>query len=227
MRSATTSWPRTRQKASHFPRTSRKRPVYLDHEQVGALAAASGDYEGLVLLLAYTGLRWGGEAVGLRVHDLDMLRKRASVTENAVQSGTDIYVGTPPKSHKRRTVPLPDFLLPYVARQCEGKKRDGLLWSGEDRDHMRRPHPTSGGWFAKAVKTSGIPPRVTPHDLRHTAASLAVSAGGANVKAVQRMLGHASAAMTLDVYADLFDDDLEAVAAALDRARAGARQAIL
>ncbi|MGO9155927.1 hypothetical protein [Mycobacterium sp.] len=34
---------------------------------------------------------------------------------------------------------------------------------------------------------------------------------GANVKAVQKMLGHASAAMTLDIYADLFDDDLEAV----------------
>jgi hypothetical protein len=59
---------------------------------------------------------------------------------------------------------------------------------------------------------------VTPHDLRHTAASLAVSAG-AHVKSLQRMLGHASAAMTLDVYADLFDDDLDAVAAALnDRA---------
>jgi len=41
---------------------------------------------------------------------------------------------------------------------------------------------------------------------------------GANVKAVQKMLGHASAAMTLDVYADLFDDDLDAVAVALDHA---------
>jgi integrase len=58
-------------------------------------------------------------------------------------------------------------------------------------------------------------PTLTPHDLRHTAASLAVSAG-ANVKAVQRMLGHASAAMTLDVYADLFDDDLDAVGEALN-----------
>ena len=58
-------------------------------------------------------------------------------------------------------------------------------------------------------------PYIAPHDFRHTAASLAVSAG-ANVKAVQRMLGHASAAMTLDVYADLFDDDLDAVAVALD-----------
>lgn len=60
-------------------------------------------------------------------------------------------------------------------------------------------------------------PRLTPHDLRHTAASLAVQAG-ANVKAVQRMLGHKSAAMTLDVYADLFDDELDAVAKAMDAA---------
>ncbi|MGZ4511374.1 MAG: tyrosine-type recombinase/integrase, partial [Mycobacterium sp.] len=67
------------------------------------------------------------------------------------------------------------------------------------------------------VVAAGIP-RVTLHDLRHTSASLAVSAG-ANVKAVQRMLGHASAAMTLDIYAELFDDDLEAVAVALDEAR--------
>jgi integrase len=113
-------------------------------------------------------------------------------------------------------VPLPEFLLPYLARQCEGKSRHDLLWSGDDGGHLKRPHPTSG-WSAKAVAESGIP-RATPHDLRHTAASLAVSAG-ANVKAVQKMLGHASAAMTLDIYADLFDDDLEAVATALDQAR--------
>ena len=59
--------------------------------------------------------------------------------------------------------------------------------------------------------------RLVPHDLRHTAASLAISAG-ANVKAVQKMLGHASAAMTLDVHADLFDDDLDAVGDALSAA---------
>jgi integrase len=46
---------------------------------------------------------------------------------------------------------------------------------------------------------------------------LAIGAS-ANVKAVQRMLGHKSAAMTLDVYADLFDDDLDAVADRLDAA---------
>lgn len=55
---------------------------------------------------------------------------------------------------------------------------------------------------------------ITPHDLRHTCASLAVSAG-VNVLALQRMLGHTSAKVTLDTYADLFDDDLDAVATTL------------
>ena len=60
--------------------------------------------------------------------------------------------------------------------------------------------------------------KITPHDLRHTCASLAVSAG-VNVLALQRMPEHMSAKVTLDTYADLFDDDLDAVATALDTAR--------
>jgi integrase len=81
--------------------------------------------------------------------------------------------------------------------------------------------------FAPAVaacqKADESFPSITPHDLRHTAASLAISAG-ANVKAVQRMLGHAKASMTLDTYADLFDTDLDAVAVELDAAiKAAAR----
>jgi integrase len=55
---------------------------------------------------------------------------------------------------------------------------------------------------------------ITPHDLRHSCASLAVSAG-VNVLALQRTLGHTSAKVTLDTYADLFDDDLDTVAVTL------------
>ena len=61
---------------------------------------------------------------------------------------------------------------------------------------------------------------VTPHKLRHTAASLAVSAG-ANVLAVGRMLGHAKPSLTLDVHVDLFDSDLDAVADRLNDLRWG------
>ena len=56
-----------------------------------------------------------------------------------------------------------------------------------------------------------------PHELRHTAASLAI-ASGANAKVVQQMLGHKSATMTLDLYGHLFADQLDEVADALDRA---------
>jgi hypothetical protein len=71
-------------------------------------------------------------------------------------------------------------------------------------------------FFDPAAEKAGLP-ELTPHELRHTTASHAVAAG-ANVKAVQQMLGHASAAMTLDVYAGLFADDLDGVADQLDRA---------
>lgn len=198
-----------------LPRKVKKPHVYLSHEQVHALAEAS-KYPALVLVLAYCGIRWG-EATGLRVKHLDMLRRRLTVEENAVQVGSVIEVGTP-KNHKNRTVPFPRFLAERLAKQCEGKGRDDLVFPGEDGHHLRsaRVHEDNMSWFAGAVKRAGVP-RITPHDLRHSAASFAVSAG-ANVKVVQKMLGHSSAAMTLDVYADLFDGDLDAVSDALDHA---------
>ncbi|WP_232711549.1 tyrosine-type recombinase/integrase [Microbacterium lacus] len=172
----------------------------------------------LVRFLAYTGLRWG-EAAGLRVRNCDLVRRRVLVVDNAVMVGTTVVVGTP-KSHKSRSVPIPAFLNSELERLTRGKPDTAYLF-GTGEAPVRLPN-SKDGWFASAVrraqKIDATFPRVTPHDLRHSAASLAVSAG-ANVKAVQRMLGHASAAMTLDVYSDLFDDDLDAVADRLDRAR--------
>ncbi|MDT5346896.1 MAG: hypothetical protein QOH91_183, partial [Mycobacterium sp.] len=55
-----------------------------------------------------------------------------------------------------------------------------------------------------------------PHK-RHTCASLAISEG-ANVKVVQKLLGHKTAVLTLDRYGHLFPDDLDAVASAFDAA---------
>jgi integrase len=208
--------PRNPARGVDLPRKTGKRHVYLSHDQVHELARTSTQPT-MVLLLAYTGLRWG-EATGLRVRHVNTLRRRLHVEENAVLSGGTVHVGTP-KSHERRTVPYPAFLDEQLARLCEGKPASALVF-GDGQSHMKLPD-WRDGWFAGAVgrmmKADPTFDRITPHDLRHTAASLAVSAG-ANVKSVQRMLGHASAAMTLDVYADLFDDDLEAVATSLHEA---------
>lgn len=199
-----------------LPRVRKKGRGYLSHSQVRDLAEGCGEYADVVLFLAYTGLRWG-EMAALKVGRLDMLRRRLEVAE-AVSAPRGQLVWSTPKSHSSRSVPFPEFLAESLAVRCEGRKRDELVFVGPDGGVLR-----SGNFrrrqFAAAVAAcqstdSDFPP-MTPHDLRHTAASLAVSAG-ANVKAVQRMLGHASAAMTLDVYADLFDDDLDAVAIALN-----------
>lgn len=205
-------------KGVNLPKKGKKARAYLTHKQVQALAEASGQHSTLVYFLAYTGLRWG-EAIGLKIKSLDLLKKRVSVSENAVEISGVIQVGTP-KSHEFRTVPLPDFLLPMLGQLCEGKGRESLVF-GDGHNYLSRS-TTSRGWLDKAVKRCQEVdpdfPRVTAHDLRHTSASLAVSAG-ANVKALQKMLGHASASMTLDIYADLFDGDLDNVAEALNKAR--------
>jgi integrase len=206
-------------RGANLPRKTGEDRHYLNHVQVQVLADESRANSTLVLFLAYTGLRWG-EAVGLRVHSVDMVRRRVLVRANAVNVRGTIIPGTP-KSHQARSVPFPAFLAELLASQCEGKTRDQLVF-GDGVEFT--PTPTQGdGWFAGARKRAveidpNFPASLTLHDLRHTAASLAISAG-ANVKAVQRMLGHASAAMTLDTYADLFDDDLDAVASALHLAR--------
>jgi len=200
-----------------LPKKQPKRRVYLTHDQVDLLAQEAL-YPELIYFLAYTGLRWG-ELTGLRIRDVEPDRRRVQVHENAVMVNGTIRTGTP-KTHVTRSVPYPDFLDAAVRSAMRGKTSDSLLFGGGEH-HLRLPN-SKDGWFAGAVRRARkIDPtfqHVSPHDLRHTAASLAISAG-ANVKAVQRMLGHASASMTLDTYADLFDDDLDHVAGALSRAR--------
>lgn len=207
---------------------------YLTHEQVDQLADES-KYPELIYLLAYCGPRWG-EVAALRPVDFDFGKRRVRLHENAVMVGSETIVGTL-KNNESRTVPLPEFVSTMLAEHAAARPHDGLMWPARDGGYMGPP-ASHDSWLSGAVsrciaatdkqrtreadETDGKPttrafPRVTAHDLRHTAASLAISAG-ANVKAVQRMLGHSSAAMTLDTYADLFDDDLDAVADALDRA---------
>jgi integrase len=175
------------------PRKSGKRRVYLSADDVHRLADESGEHRALVLVLTYCGLRWG-EAIGLRVRDVEFLRRRLLVSENAVQVGVRHAVG-PTKGRKARSVPEPAFVLDALSVQCKDKAPGDLVFPGRDGGYLPRSK-SSNGWFTRAVAAAKVQ-RVTPHDLRHTCASLAVAAG-VNVLALQRMLGHTSAKMTLD-----------------------------
>jgi integrase len=195
-----------------LPPRAPQRNVYLSAEQLRQLADESGRYRSLVWLMGVGGLRWG-ECAALRPRDIDWLRRRIELHRNAVTVGRQTYVGTL-KSNKNRTVVLPAFVIDALAETAAGKGRDELLWPSQTGGYLAPP-AASESWLSGAVarcqRADPTFPRVTAHSLRHTAASLMISSG-ANPKVVQRMLGHASAAMTLDVYADLFESDLDAVA---------------
>ena len=184
--------------------------MYLSAKDVEVLADESGEHRALVLLLAYCGLRWG-EAIGLRVRDIEFLRRRISIHTNAVRIGSRHVVG-PTKGREERSVPVPEFVCVELSAQCRGKAAGDLVFATSRGAYLQRPK-SSNGWLTRAVAAAQVQP-ITPHDLRHTCASLAVSAG-VNVLALARMLGHKDPSVTLRVYADLFDTDLDAVAASL------------
>lgn len=199
-----------------LPKVSKVQKRYLTHEQVHALAEAvdrRGEGCGtIVLVLAYCGLRWG-ELAGLTVGDVDLGRGRLEIRHTMIEINGYMEASTP-KDYEERSIPVPAFLLEHLEGAKAGKQPDATLFVGRKSGGVLRNRVFRRGYFDAAAEEIGVP-GLTPHELRHTCASLAVSAG-ANVKALQRMLGHSSAKETLDTYADLFDSDLDSVAVALN-----------
>ncbi|MEU7145563.1 tyrosine-type recombinase/integrase [Nocardia sp. NPDC046473] len=100
------------------------------------------------------------------------------------------------KNHPTPTVPVPRILVKELAKLLEGRVLDELVFPSHKGGYLTS---TEFRWvFDQAAATVGLK-GVVPHALRYTAASLAISAG-ANIKVVQRMLGHKTATLTLDLY---------------------------
>lgn len=170
-------------------------------------AACKGPYRDVVPVLALAGLRWA-ELAGLQVGDRVSvpgpgLRLRRAVL--ASRGGGALYVDTL-KNNRARTVPLVDELVPIVDRWSAGKAAAAWLFDAPAGGPLRESNwKRSVGWRAAKVAAGVLDVRV--HDLRHTAASLWLGAG-ADPKVVQRVLGHASAAMTMDLYGHMVDANL-------------------
>ncbi|PDQ34203.1 MAG: hypothetical protein B5766_12160 [Candidatus Lumbricidophila eiseniae] len=218
-------------------RLPRARPAqrhpYLTFDELAELNDAMGlRYRSLVTFLALTGLRFG-EAAALRVSSIDLDGRLVHIDSAFKEVAGRLSEGDT-KSHTIHTIAYPPILDAMMRELTSGRR-------GED--HIFRS-PTSRGlrintwrrrfWYpaierittrraAESARTGQVPisfPDVTPHDLQHTAASLAIRAG-AEVVAVARMLGHADSRMTLNTYAGLFTGDLTAVAETLQRDMSG------
>lgn len=191
--------------------------VTTDKKTVGekryaAIADAASSRRVLVYLLAYAGLRFG-EAAALSVADVNVLRSRLRVHRSVTQVNGHMVFGAP-KNGKARDVAVPRFLLEMLTELIADRAPDALVFGDHNGGPMRLRN-VRRDWWNRAVSDSGIPAGFTPHELRHTAASLAIRAG-ASIKSVQRMLGHSSASLTLDRYGHLFEDELDGVADRLD-----------
>jgi integrase len=157
-------------------------------------------------LAANTGMR-RGEVLGLRWKDVDLEIARLSVLQGAISVAYELDVADLKTDTARRTIDLDDRTVAVLRRwrkdQLEeriaaGLPRDdhGLVFARPDGSPI---HPDYfSQCFDRIVGRSDLP-RIRPHDLRHTHATILLKAG-VPVKVVSERLGHASPAFTMSVY---------------------------
>lgn len=191
-----------------LPKTDKSRPtIALTLSELKLFASACGNYETLVLLAGLTGLRWA-EIVGLQVQDFSQDARFVTVTRSLSEVNGNFYEGTT-KSGQTRVIYLPETVQKRIEVMLIGKRPTDLVFTNSVGNPISLSNFTKRV-FQPALKTSGVP-RITPHDLRHTAASNAIAAG-ANVLVVANMLGHSDPSITLKRYSHLFNKDQEMLA---------------
>jgi integrase len=221
---------------SEPPRIATSAGRSLTVEQARTLLTAVKDnrHEVLTLVTLTYGLR-RGEALGLRLAGLDLSGRTLAVTHSVkriktrggapTDRKTEVVVSGVKTRRSRRTLFLPDPLVAALrrqlghierAREAAGPdwKEHGLLFPSEvgtplDPDNFSH-------WFSRLCTGAGLG-HWHAHELRHSGASLMV-AQGVPLEVVSEILGHASIAITKDVYGHLVDAGKRAAADAISAA---------
>ena len=166
-----------------------------------------------VLTMLFCGLR-RGEAIALRIGDIDFKNSRININKSLKLTG-NIGIEKDTKSKAGlREVPIPDILLPFLVACCENKVAEDLLFPKSDGKHatqqtcrwwwksfLRQCHIAAGAEVYRnkvLLETSPFSNEITPHYMRHTYAT-DLYAAGVDEKAQKEFLGHSSADVT-DVY---------------------------
>ena len=215
-------------KLVNVPRMAETEICPLSSAQARLLLAtvARTRMEALYVLALTTGMRLS-ELLGLRWSDLDLDAHPTAVVHVRMQlkriEGQWVWKEPKTKS-SRRQIALPEKAVEILRRhqihQLVERERLGPIWEGHDlvfctqtgRPLMARNVYRS---LMRVLKKAGLP-HIRFHDLRHTAATLLLSAR-VNPKVVSEMLGHASITITLDIYAHVLPDMQQDAATAIGR----------
>lgn len=196
--------------------------VFLTVPEVELIADKASDVgrdvDGLLVrFLAYTGVRIN-EALALQIQDLDFEGRKARIRRTWSDDGDGRMQLSTPKNGEARTIALPASLIPQLRELAEGQSKNEFLFRAKRGGYIHDHNWRSRIWYPTVRAVEMEDEGVNIHSLRHTYASIAI-ANGADVKTLQKQLGHASASITLDIYAALWPERLNEVADAVDQAR--------
>ncbi len=193
------------------PKTEKKEVLHYNEEQtkelLKALDTEEMKYKAMVLLDVFTGLRLG-ELMGLNWSNVDLENNTIEVIKASQHlTGMGTFEKKPKNetSVRRITVPAPvmSLLKEYRKWWLEQKVKCGDLWQKSERlfvtwDGKPMFTYTLTNWFPEFLKRHNLP-KITPHGLRHTSATL-LAAQGLEVAAISKRLGHARTSTTMDIY---------------------------
>ena len=184
-------------------------------------AAREHRWHALYLLIAHSGLR-RGEAVALRWEDIDLTTGAIEIRQQITQHGRHLQIAAT-KTHagERTVIAAPTVIKAlHAEREHQQQRRDaepadwhetGLAFT----DDFGKPlHPDQvTDQFHTLTRNADLPP-IRLHDLRHGAATHALTAG-VSLKTVSEMLGHSSYVITADTYTSVADEAKHAAAQAI------------
>ena len=199
--------------AAELPASTKREITPLTDENIPVFLRAIEDspFRNAYALCLFAGLR-EGECLGLSWDNVDFKKETITICQQLQKNKTgnrEYFILPTTKRSKARTIKPPSIAFEYLrdeqAKQLSNRFRAGKAWNNADNlvftnelgEHMIPM--TFYRHFKKIVAEIGRP-EARPHDLRHTAATVAI-ASGADIKSVQDLLGHATASFTLNVYA--------------------------
>jgi integrase len=194
----------------------RARPTLTPEELERLADAVAGRYRALILAAGVSALRWS-ELVGLRVGDIDFLARRVTVTRTISEVSGRHLVADPKSRTSSRTLSLPVFLVEELARHLRdfrpGASPSDLVFTGPRGGTLRRSFASRV--FKPAVSLAGLSQDLTFHGLRHAATALMVE-HGEHPRVIQHRLGHATARLSMELYAHVPEAADRAAAQHLD-----------
>lgn len=201
---------------AELPRVERHEITPLRDEEIPLFLSAidASPFRNAYALCLFAGLR-EGECLGLSWSQVDSEKGKITVSQQLQQSKEtgECYIAPFTKNSKPRTIEPPPIAFQYIraerARQSENRLKAGAAWSNPDNlvfTNEQGGHYVINTFYKrfKRIAASIGRPDARPHDLRHTAATVALAAGS-DVKSVQGMMGHATAAFTLDRYGHVIE----------------------